>query len=121
MVEPIDAFEQELREHLQPRQAPQGFADRVIGRVAARTEGHSFWMPVWRWAMAAVLLGAVLTGSVEHDRRQRIEGERARDQVLLALRITGTTLNNVQRRIADNDNGNPDESRRGDSRTNNQE
>ncbi|HEX4038093.1 MAG TPA: hypothetical protein VHX37_08545 [Acidobacteriaceae bacterium] len=99
MVEPIDRFEAELKEQLQLREAPAGFADRVMARIPARREGRHPWAPVVRWATAAVLVGAVVAGGVEHDRRQRIEGERARAEVLLALHITGTTLNAVERRI----------------------
>jgi hypothetical protein len=38
-------------------------------------------------------------GGVERDRQQRIAGERARQQVLLALHITGTTLRQVQEKV----------------------
>lgn len=99
MVEPIDAFESELREQLQPREAPGGFADRVMARATAQRGRRGLWMPVLRWAMAALLVAAVVAGGVERDRRQRIEGERARAQVMLALRIAGATLNDVQRKI----------------------
>lgn len=102
MVEPRDDFERELRERLQPRAAPQGFADRVMARVPgrpARWNWPRFSAPAWRWAIAAVLVVGVVIGGLERERQQRMEGERARDQVLLALRITGSTLREVQQKV----------------------
>lgn len=102
MVEPRSDFEQELREQLQVRAAPEGFADRVMTRVAKRPARRS-WMgfrtPVWQWAVAALLVMGMVIGGLERERQQRLEGERAREQVLLALRITGSTLRDVQQKV----------------------
>jgi len=49
-------------------------------------------------AAAAVMLMTVgLPAYREHTRR--IEGERAKEQVILALRMTGATLRSVQERV----------------------
>ncbi|MGB9029043.1 MAG: hypothetical protein WCC27_02900 [Acidobacteriaceae bacterium] len=107
MVEPMDQFEQELREQLQARSAPGGFADRVMARVprrrAPRATFLGFGLPVWRWAVAAVLVAGMVFGGLEHDHQQRMAGERAREQVLLALRITGSTLRDVQQKVGARD------------------
>ena len=54
MVEPIDDFERELRGQLTAREAPEGFADRVMARVAVRDKVQErrrwFRQPVWRQA-----------------------------------------------------------------------
>jgi hypothetical protein len=97
---PSDPFEQELREQLQARSAPDGFADRVMARISAQRRPRPRWQPVWRWAAVASVVAVMLFGGIEHDRQQRIAGERAREQVLLALRITGTTLHQVQRKVS---------------------
>jgi hypothetical protein len=99
IVHPPDEFEKELREHLQARSAPAGFADRVMARVSAQRP-RPLWQPLWRWATVTAVLAVTIFGGVEHDRRQRIAGERAREQVLLALRITGTTLHQVQDKVS---------------------
>ncbi|HVT98305.1 MAG TPA: hypothetical protein VHE33_12430 [Acidobacteriaceae bacterium] len=102
MVEPRDDFEQELRQQLQARPAPEGFADRVMARVPkrpARSGWVGFRTPVWQWAVAALLVLGMVVGGLERERQQRIEGERARDQVLLALRIAGSTLRDVQDKV----------------------
>jgi hypothetical protein len=104
VVEKMDDFERELREQLRTRETPAGFAARVMARVPERRASSWKWfgfgMPVWRWAVAALLVAGMVVGGVEHDRQQRIAGERAREQVLLALRITGSTLRDVQTKVS---------------------
>lgn len=102
MVDRMDEFEKEVREALQARPAPAGFADRLMRRIDPRKPRRTWtflWQPAWRWAAVAVLLAMTALGGLEHERQQRIAGERARQQVLLALRITGTTLNQVQQKV----------------------
>lgn len=104
-------FEQELRASLQARPAPDGFVDRVVARVDAlpRHEPASWPVrtirnPVVRGAIAATLLLSVgVGGYLEHQRERQIAGEHARQQVLLALRITGSTLQDVRNKM-DSDN-----------------
>ena len=104
------AMDRELRAALLPLPAPSGFADRVLARVqeadGPRSIGfcsRSGFPAGMRWAAAAVLLLAIGLGAVwAHQRQRRIEGERMRDQVLLALRITGTTIHAMQSQLAQN-------------------
>jgi hypothetical protein len=109
---PSDEFEKELREHLQARSAPPGFAERVMARVPARRARPRwqlwFPQPLLRWAAVAAVLAVTVFGGIERDRQQRIAGERAREQVLLALRITGTTLQQVQSKVSQDNPGNQD-------------
>jgi hypothetical protein len=59
-----------------------------------------------RGAIAATLLLAVsLGGYFEHQRQRQIAGEHARQQVLLALKITSSTLQDVRNKV-DGDNAN---------------
>ena len=99
MVEPMDDFERELREHLQVRGAPEGFADRVMGRIPPQRPSRWVWQPAWRWAVVAAVVAAMVAGGLEREHERRMEGERAREQVLLALRITGSTLREVQQKV----------------------
>ena len=107
MGEKMDDFEKELRAQLQARSAPGGFADRVMARVPMRQAPRGmflgFGLPVWRWAVAAVLVAVMVLGGIERDHQRRLAGERAREQVLLALRITGSTLRNVQQKVSARD------------------
>jgi hypothetical protein len=105
IVDPPEGFEGELREQLRARPAPAGFADRVMARVPAKRPPRLQWQPLWRWAAVAAVLAVTVLGGMEHERQQRLAGERAREQVLLALRITGTTLHQVQNKVSQNDAG----------------
>jgi hypothetical protein len=106
-------FEQDLRSTLQARPAPDGFADRVLARVdALPLHEPAPWPirtirnPLVRGAIAATLLLSVgVGGYFEHQRERQIAGEHARQQVLLALRITSATLQDVRNKV-DSDNTN---------------
>ncbi|MEK6373553.1 MAG: hypothetical protein AABO58_12745 [Acidobacteriota bacterium] len=91
------SLETDLKDALRRVPAPEGFANRVMGRVrnADRHPTRSTW---WRAIAATLLLATILGGWEVH--RQR-EGQRAREQVLLALRITGEKVAHVQRGVRD--------------------
>jgi hypothetical protein len=95
-----DELDRVLRSALRPIPAPEGFADRVLARAEeSPADGSSAFRrrpgfhPLLRWSIAAVLLLAIgIGGFTAHQRERRVAGERARDQVLLALRITSFTI-----------------------------
>lgn len=96
----FEELERDLRDGLTVRAAPDGFAKNVLARIETRKKAAPVRMPMWRWAAAAaIILGLFAGGRWEQQREQRIAGEQARDQVILALRITGSTLEAVQQKI----------------------
>lgn len=103
-------FEQELRARLHRRPAPDGFADRVLARVDALPQhepaswpARTIRNPIVRGAIAATLLLSVgVGGYLEHQRERQLAGEQARQQVLLALRITSSTLQDVRNKVDGN-------------------
>ncbi|MGC1782910.1 MAG: hypothetical protein WA708_10360 [Acidobacteriaceae bacterium] len=101
-------MEQELRAALRPLPAPSGFANRVVARSQALPlvkalpfpAQHRRFHGLARWSIAAVLLLAIgFGGFFEHQRQRRIAGEQARQQVLLALRLTSVTLQAVRHHV----------------------
>jgi hypothetical protein len=98
----MDELERKLKAALEREPSPEGFAERVLARAERRGPVESWWWtPVARWSFAAALVAAcVLTGTTEYHQQERVRGERAREDVLLALRITGSKLRAVQARIA---------------------
>ena len=110
-------FEQELRAHLQARPAPDSFADRVLAQVDALPHRkptpwplRTIRKPIVQGVIAATLLLSVgVGGYFEHQRERQIAGEHARQQVLLALRITSCTLQDVRNKV-DSDNTNHENS-----------
>ncbi len=97
-----------LRNALQRVEPPAGFTDRVMARARKGNGPLSGHGPAWsaaggsmaRWAAAAVL-GVAVTGGVWYraELRRQAEGEAARRQVLLSLRIAGAKLQHVQAKV----------------------
>lgn len=99
-------LEQLLRQGLRPRQPPAGFTARVMAHVpetspvVAFQKERSFWASRMRWVAATLLLGFAGGGSYwQYQQQERIAGERARNQLILALRMSAATLNDVQHKV----------------------
>jgi hypothetical protein len=102
--------EDALKRALRRESAPDGFAERVLARVAEQNSAESgrgrrdFWWPFFtqplvRWAAAAALAAALVAGGlhyrqVQYDKaeRERAQGEAAKQRLMLALRIAGSKL-----------------------------
>jgi hypothetical protein len=107
---PHDGLDEELRQALRREEAPPGFAERVLAGVR-RQEATEPWWRRWtrlhvvalRYATALVLVVAVVIGTWEYQRyrQERREGEAARQQVLLALRITSRKLQYAQAKVSE--------------------
>ncbi len=106
-------LERLLKEELsQLRTAPPGFDARLDARLLEASNAHSattrhrhfrLFRP---WAVAAVVALTVLGGSYwNREHEHRLAGEKARRNVLVALRITATTLDGVQRKLARRNRG----------------
>jgi hypothetical protein len=97
------SLETDLKDALRRVPAPEGFANRVMERVGrpgfSPAAGLKAGLPNWWRAVAATLLLATILGGWEAHRQR--EGQRAREQVLLALRITGEKVAHVQRGVRD--------------------
>lgn len=89
-------LEQDLKRALRPESPAPGFADRVVKRIERERRGNARW---WRAAAASVALTAVLGGWGAHEYAQYREAVRARDQVLLALRIAGSKVRYAQQEV----------------------
>jgi hypothetical protein len=89
-----DELEQALREALRRPSPSPGFTARVLARAAREGRRPRRWgllaVPQPGWAVAALLLVAVAGGAARYERHR--EGERAKEQVMTALRITGAKL-----------------------------
>jgi len=90
----MDWLEQELKNALSRKEPLEGFDERV---AAAARRPRVVAMPARRWLAAAAAV-IVLVGAGEGYRWHR--GEVAKQQVMLAMRITGEKLSFVQARIA---------------------
>ena len=99
----MNRLEQELKQALRREEPSPGFADRVLARAAnepRRTRWWEFRPPAFRWAAAAVAVA--LVAALVYDqrgRRERAAGEQAKQQLILALRITGSKLQFTQEKV----------------------
>ncbi|MDP9192901.1 MAG: hypothetical protein M3P06_14460 [Acidobacteriota bacterium] len=89
--------------HALRRQAPApGFAGRVMERLHLQEtiEVQHPTRPVWwRAAAASVTLAALLGGYATHRVAENRRGERAKEQVLEAIRIAGEKVRYAQQEV----------------------
>jgi len=107
--EPMDDFEKELQQALQRRPAPPSLKRRIMERrgLVTMERRHSHWV-VWRRVAAGLLVAAMLGGAMQWKLRreeQRRQGEEVRRQVMIALRITGHALNEMNAQLNRNREG----------------
>ena len=108
----MNKFEQELKKALMPVEPPAGFAERVMARVAAGEEfkgaqhTRNWWSDLFqarglRWALTGALCLAITGGGVfyQYEQRRRAEGEQAKEQLMLALRLTASKLQLAQAEV----------------------
>jgi hypothetical protein len=96
-----DKLERELKKALRRVEPPAGFAERVLARAGqeekkkAQPRSWFRWFETsgLRWAAACALCAALAASGIfyQHEQRER-QGEEARDQLMLALRITSSKL-----------------------------
>lgn len=91
-------LDHELRRALARTAAPAGFADRVVARATATPPQRGF---AFRRLAAAVVLLAGIGGLTAHRAavHRREEGERAREQVLVALHIASSKVRVAQHAV----------------------
>ena len=95
-------MEQELKNALRRKQPSADFAQRVMNEInrGLRTEDRGL-RTHWRAVAAALTLTAILGGWTAHTIAERRAGERAKDEVLLALRITSAKVRYAQSQVHD--------------------
>jgi len=104
----MNDFEEQLKHALRRRDPSEGFADLVLTRLAEersqRPVGERAWnlWPRLRWVSAMAVLILVVSGVVykvreRHD--EEIEARAAKQQVMLALRITGSKLRIAKQKV----------------------
>jgi hypothetical protein len=97
-------LERDLREALRRKEPSAGFTARVLANLPEdRPSRWEVWLhqPALRWATAAVVVVAITTGGFayrEHERKVE-RGRLAKQQLMLALRITGAKLQLAQHRV----------------------
>jgi len=93
----MNQFERDLRESLRRREPPADFAAKVLARTRD-TEVRSVFS--WRWLAIAALVVLMVGGTLFIQEQQRqVENERTKQQLMVAMRITGSKIKEVQDRL----------------------
>lgn len=96
-------FESDLRRVLGSRDVPPGMADRILERAAELDAQARIRTPRRRfrrlWLIAASVGLALGLAGVRAVERHR-EGERIKQELMVGLRITGSSLRQIQDRIS---------------------
>jgi hypothetical protein len=95
-----DKLERQLREAFGRVEAPAGFSERVLARAAkedASTPQPRAWLRWFgtgglRWAAACALCVSLATSGILYHYEREKQGERAKQELMLALRITSSKL-----------------------------
>jgi hypothetical protein len=105
--EPMEDFEREVRQAFERRPAPPGLKRKLMERRRSAQRMHPFFN--WQKLAAALVLTAILSGSLEwRILEQRRKEEAAREQVMMALRITSHALNQMNEHLAARHRGDQD-------------
>ena len=90
----MNELEQRLRNALRQRNAPPGFAERVMSHTGEASRSSA--VRGRAWVAAAAIAFIVASGAfLDSEINRRARGERAKQEVLMALRVTGSALNSV--------------------------
>lgn len=90
-------LENDLKRALRRQSPAPGLAGRVLSRIA---EGERASRPVWwRAAAASVTLAALLGGYTTYRVVERQRGERAKEQLLLAMRIASEKVSYAKQEV----------------------
>jgi hypothetical protein len=107
-------FEEELKQALARQEPPGDFTARVLARCAREDANkrrgfwHNLWAaPAWRVSAVAAALVLVVGGTAfeQHEREveRQARGMAAKRQLILAMRIAGTKLQEVRQRVRESE------------------
>ncbi len=93
-------FEDQLRQALARQEPSSGFAEGVLARAAQMEHRRRLrWKP-WAAGCIAASLIAGVTGLVDlEQRRDRQRAEAAHAQLVIALRITNSKLQRIEKKL----------------------
>lgn len=98
-------FDESLRQAMRRESPPDGFRDRVMRRIATTPRRQA---PArWRFVAAVMLLtSGTIGGLTLHQIHRQRQGEKAREQVMLALHIAGRKVHYAREEVRETLKGN---------------
>jgi hypothetical protein len=101
----MDRFEHELSNALRRQEPAPDFTERVLAAAEIqkkKSPGRGSWISrMWAWRIVPVLAALLLVfGFFTYKRHERTaKGQQAKQELLMAMRIAGSKLYNVQVQI----------------------
>jgi hypothetical protein len=100
----FEEMELQLQRSLARKDAPPGLADRIFARTTRKPSWTASFADARRrpslvWSLAAVIVTCMAGSAAWHEHEQRVEGERAAENVKLALRITAAKIHIAESRV----------------------
>ncbi len=98
-MNPVDPFEQQMREAFRRAEPPAGLEQKILRRVQARQPRR---LPRWFAAAAGLLIavgGSLGVARWQEQRQREREAEQVRQQLALTLEITSRTLARADQRL----------------------
>ena len=94
----MDDLEQQLKSALQRMDPSAGFEAKVLKAAVAKNGARWFGL---RFSAAAAIAAMLIGGVVwrEGQERQEARGEEAKARLMLALKVTGTKLQEIQQKV----------------------
>jgi hypothetical protein len=104
-------LEEDLKMALRRTEPPEGFAKRVLMRAKSPAPPEPSWWerlavllrpPRVQWVALSVVASILIpVAGVQYrqERRYRVEGEKAKEQLVLAVRVAGGKLHHVQQKV----------------------
>ena len=97
-------LEGELKIALRREEPPADFTERVLARLKQPLAEPKWWErlavlmrpPRLQWVAIAMIVSVVIPAGVQYRR-----GERAKEQLLFAVRVAGTKLHQAQHKVAE--------------------
>lgn len=95
-------LEDELKIALRREEPPADFTERVLARLSQPPAQPTWWErlavllqpPRLQWVAVALIVSVVIPAGVQYRR-----GERAKEQLLFAVRVAGSRLHQAQRKV----------------------
>jgi hypothetical protein len=107
-------LDDDLKIALRREEPPEDFAERVLARLHHPAAPEPGWWerlavlvrpPRVQWVALSVVASVMIpVAGVQYHKEQRLraEGERAKQQLVLAVRVAGNKLRGVQKKVLEN-------------------
>ena len=103
-------LEDDLKMALQRPEPSGDFVNRVLARVNQPPPPEPTWWerlavllrpPRLQWVAACIILSVMIPTGVQYrkEQRMRAEGEKAKEQLMFAVRVAGNRLHRVQQKV----------------------